>query len=196
MLPPAELEARVAGLQDAQGRPFTAVPEDQQAAGMDLVKMGIDAAVIEPAECAKVAARSLQQIPEDVAAAAGIGIPDPSGSMTVVSVASTDNPDTLAQGLDVDTSGCAEFTMAIEGQTISVTIEQLPIDPVGEETVSFLMTQLLPTGQAMYILGVIAMEGTTTASAQQIGTAEPDLVTQDELRRLAGELLTGGPVAG
>ncbi|WP_159615457.1 hypothetical protein [Arthrobacter zhaoguopingii] len=163
---------------------------------MDLVKMGIDAAVIEPAECAKVATRSLQQIPEDVASAAGIGIPDPSGSMTVVSLASTANPDTVAQGLDVDTSGCTEFTMAIEGQTVSVTIEELPIDPVGGETVSFLMTQVLPTGQTMYILGVMAMEGATVASAQQIGTAEPDLVTQDELGRLAGELLTGKPVAG
>ncbi|CAA9240984.1 MAG: hypothetical protein AVDCRST_MAG83-1652 [uncultured Arthrobacter sp.] len=196
VLPPAELEARVAGLLDAQGRPFTPVPPDQQAAGMDLVKMGLDAAVIEPAACAEMANKSLQQIPEDAAAAAGIGIPDPAGSITVVSLASNDNPDLLAQSLDINTSGCTEFTMTIEGQTVSVTMEELPIDPVGGETVSFLMAQALPTGQTMYIIGVMAREGATVASAQQIGTTEPDLVTQDELGRLAGELLTGKPVSG
>ncbi len=196
VLPPAELEARVAGLLDAQGRPFTAVPPDQQAAGMDLVKMGLDAAVIEPAACAEMANKSLQQIPEDAAAAAGIGIPDPTGSITVVSLASNDDPDLLAQSLDIDTSGCTEFTMTIEGQTVSVTMEELPIDPVGGETVSFLMTQVLPTGQTMYIMGVMAREGATAASAQHIGTTEPDLVTQDELGRLTGELLIGRPATG
>jgi hypothetical protein len=143
-----------------------------------------------------MANKSLQQIPEDAAAAAGIGIPDPTGSITVVSLASNDDPDLLAQSLDINTSGCTEFTMTIEGQTVSVTMEELPIDPVGGETVSFLMTQVLPTGQTMYIMGVMAREGATAASAQHIGTTEPDLVTQDELGRLTGELLIGRPATG
>jgi hypothetical protein len=196
VLPPAELEARVAGLLDAQGRPFTPVPQDHQAAGMDLVQAGIGAAVIHPAECAEVAKRNLQQIPEDVAAAGGVSMHDPSGSMTVVSLASTDDPNILAQGLGSDTSGCTEFTMAVEGQTVSVTMEKLPIEPVGGETVSFLITQVLPTGEVLHLFSVMAMEGTTIASALQITTAEPDLVTQDELRRLAGELLTGEASTG
>jgi hypothetical protein len=75
-------------------------------------------------------------------------------------------------------------------------MEKLPIEPVGGETVSFLITQVLPTGEVLHLFSVMAMEGTTIASALQITTAEPDLVTQDELRRLAGELLTGEASTG
>ncbi|WP_198810011.1 hypothetical protein [Arthrobacter sp. MSA 4-2] len=196
VLPPAELEARVAGLLDAQGQPFTLMPRDQLASGTDAAKFIFDNAVIDPAECGETAKKNLGQIPSDIPSASGVSAPDSSGSVTVVAIASVDDPAILAHGLSLNTSQCAQFTIKVEGQGVGVTMEELPIDPVGGETVSYLLTQDLPTGHTMYIMAVTAIDGTSTASAQKVGFTEPDLVTQDELGRLAGELLTGKPVSG
>ncbi|TDK26673.1 hypothetical protein E2F48_05665 [Arthrobacter crusticola] len=196
MLPPAELEARVSRLLDAQGQPFTLMPRDQLAAGTDAAKIIFDNAVVDPAECGETARKNLGQIPRDIPSASGVSAPDSFGSVTVVAMASVDDPAVLAHGLSLDTSQCARFTVKVQGQGVAVTMDELPIDPVGGETVSYLLTQDLPTGHTMFIMAVTAIDGTSTVSAQQIGFTEPDLIAQDELRRLAGELLTGAAFTG
>ncbi|MHA7263422.1 hypothetical protein ACX80W_09505 [Arthrobacter sp. TMN-37] len=196
VLPLADLEARVSRLVDAQGQPFALVPQDQLAVGADAVKAALDGVVIDPAECGETVKKNMGQIPADVASATGVSASDPSGSMTIAALASIDDPAILAHGLSLDMSRCAQFTFEVQGQRVTATMEELPVETVGAESVSYLLTQHLPTGQTLYIMAVTAMDGTASASAQQIGTVEPDLVIQDELRRLAGELLTGGPLPG
>jgi hypothetical protein len=190
MLSRAEIDGRVSSLLDTQGRPFTLVTQEQLALGMGAIQSGLDAAVVTPAECREVARKNMAALPGNAVIASGVSVPDPEGPVTVVALMATEDTAYLDRSVDVGATECRNFTIEIQGQTVTTTLEDLPLDPVGEKSAAYLMTQVLPTGETNYMLGITAVRGTSSASAQQLGTTGPDGTVQADLRRMVEELLT------
>lgn len=166
-----ELTALVASLTDAQGQPLIVVPAAELDRGAALIKELLAAATITPEECSVFATESMQ-LPEGSTHAAGISPSLADSTLTTLTLFAVQDRTTMEEELDRARDAadeCADFTVEMQGQTLSSHMEPLDAETIGAESLGSLITQTFETGETQQIMTVTGTDGTLAATAVKIG---------------------------
>lgn len=188
-----ELEAHLAGLTDGLDDPLQIVPLEDSEAGMQSAEQALEGAVIEPIDCGEKMSNNIAQARSKATGGVmGMGQADPFGSVLLLVVLGDPDEDTLRQSFDLDRDyldQCSPMTVTVGETTVTLVSEELPQDLVGEESYALLATETSGDGQTTYSMAVTARSNGLMASAQSVGSSEPDGILQDKLAELAGQAL-------
>lgn len=189
----AELEARITALTDAVGEPFQLVSAEQMAAGLEISQAAMEAADVQPAECRDQAIGNLAATGDFAAdAVTGVGAADESGGYLTVTVLDGSTEEAIQQGFDVNRSAlekCSEMTAVVQGNTFTISTEELPQDQIGEETFAAQATQTMGSTPVFHNLVVTAHGNGVIVAVQALSQTELDGAMQDRLADLATQLL-------
>ncbi|GAB3550948.1 hypothetical protein GCM10027404_19140 [Arthrobacter tumbae] len=185
-------------LTDALGDSFQLVSAEQAAAGLEIVQSAMEGADVQPAECKDHAAGNAAAS-GDLAAGAvsGVGAADDSGGYLAVVLMDGLTEGAVQQGFNLSREAlekCSEVTATIQGNTITSSTEELPLERIGEESFGLRVTQKLGGQPVFHSLSITARGNGVIANVQAMSQAELDGVTQDQLADLAAKLLE--PSAG
>ncbi|MBE0010847.1 hypothetical protein DXT87_13755 [Arthrobacter sp. AET 35A] len=122
----------------------------------------------------------------------GMGQADPFGSVLLLVVLGGSDDEALRQSFDLDRGyldQCSPMTVTVGETIVTLVSEELPQDLVGEESYALLATETSGAGQTTYTMAVTARSNGLMASAQSVGSSEPDGILQDKLAELAAQAL-------
>lgn len=189
----AELEARVTVQTDALGDPLQLVSGDQAAAALEIAQAAMEGADVQPVEC-KDYATGNAAASGDLAgeAVSGVGAADESGGYLAVVLLDGSTEEAIQQGFGLSREAlekCSEVTATIQGNTITMISEELPLDRIGEESFALGMTQHVGGQPIFHTLSITARGNGVIANVQAMSPAELDGIMQDKLADLAAQLL-------
>lgn len=189
----AELEARITALTDSLGNPLQLVSAEQAAAGLEIVQSAMEGADVQPAECKDHATGNMAGAGDLAAeAVSGVGAADEPGGYLAVVLFDGSTEQAVQDAFEVSREAlqdCAVVTATIQGNTITSTTEELPLDPIGEESFAVRMTQEVGSEQVFHTLSVTARGNGVVANVQAMSPSELDAAAQDKLADLAAQLL-------
>ncbi|NJC23745.1 hypothetical protein BJ994_002821 [Arthrobacter pigmenti] len=189
----AELEARVASLTDALDAPLQIVPPQEAEAGVARAEEAMGSSTIHPEKCREMVMHNMELgRTRATGGLLGMGASDDEGGVLLAALLDGSTDDAVERGFTMDREqlkACSSMTILIGESTTTLTSEELPQDPIGEQSYALLAIEKVGPGGAVYTLSVNARGNGLIASVQTVGTVEPDGAAQDQLADLAAQLL-------
>jgi hypothetical protein len=183
-------EARVAALKDMRGNNLQIPPAETTRTGYETAAAAMKDVLVQPAECKVIAVQNMGSVNQfEGEGVIGAGAADQQGSVLSAGLldgATVTSPVEEFAGTRERFQRCASFT--VSGSTLT-TIDELPQDPIADESYAVLITQQLGPDFFQYTLSVNARSDELIASVQSVGNTKPDGILQDKLADLTAQLL-------
>lgn len=192
----SELEASVASLRDALGNPLQAVAYEEVEADLENAEAAFEVAEIEPAACKSMVTDNVSLAKSKaIGGAMGMGAADEFGTALLAVVLDGSTEESVSRSFDMNLGrleACSPLTLTLAETTSTLVTEELLQDLIGEESYALLATEDGTEGHSVYTMTVNARGNGLIASAQSVGTVEPDGILQDHLADIAAQLLESG----